>query len=726
MKFNNILKRIYNANISGNLFFAVIICLIGFTLPSTANTNKPDTLKAYFGPYLGYNLNIHFANFHRVHPACSTCNRVDYGTSIGGGFAFGGLFEYILYKEGKRTPMSIGARLGYSDVSASYLTEEFIGNALNFQTNTVTQAYSHHILDVNISQINLAPYLAYYFTDALVGNVGLNFGYMMTSKFSQREVLDRPNWAVFEKEQSKERNKYDDMDIDNPSSLQFGILLGIGYEFPIFKYSKIMPELQYNFNINKVSDLDWRTSSLRIGAAVKFAVTKPAEIEPEIFYQRDTSIEYKKGITAPEIVLINTLKERRGNDTLITEKYVKYLPKLTDVMSELSYYAMVDNKRVAVPQLTIEEFDATDYFPFLPIVYFKDGTSDLNNTKQVQLQKGQLASFEHNKLKKDVFVLYYNMLNILGQRMQKFNNSKITITGYSSDVNEDSKDKNIATQRANAVKNYLVNICGIDGKRISVNTGSSVKRNPTDPSYNDMVEESQSAQIFTNDLDLIMPIVISEIEKVSNPSEVIFEIKGDAEEGIKNYNLTLTQQGTKIREFTKGVGSDKLNTMEVWKVIEQPIPLLETPINAVLVVTDNANQTNTSSKDITVKQVTIRKTIDSMGVKIERYGLCLFDFDKATSTPVQRRVLNDIKQLSIKPNSKLFISGYADRTGETQHNIDLAGRRVNVANDVINPGNKIDAKLEAVGNTKLIYDNNSPEGRAFSRTVRIEIHTPTK
>ena len=710
------------------LCFAVMFCFVGFAT-LTANEKGPDTLKAYIGPYLGYNLNLHFANFRQVHTECSSCNPVDYGTSLGSGFAFGGLFEYILYKDGKRTPMSIGVRLGYSDVSALFSTEEFIGNTVPPPPNdTRTEpAYSNHILDVNIQQINFAPYLAYYLTDALVGNVGLNFGYMMVGNHDQREELDRPGYATFLLEGGRVRNVFNGYDIENPNPLQFGILLGIGYEFPIFKYSKIMPELQYNFNFNKVSDKDWRTNSLRLGAAVKFALTKPEFIEPEIFYQRDTSIEYKRGITAPEIVLINTRREMRGIDTLIIESYVKYLPKVTDVSADLSYYAMVDGQKIANPTVVIEEFETTEYFPFLPIVYFRDGVADLGGTKQRQLTKEQLDNFDYRRAgNHDVFSLYYDMLNILAQRMHELPNTRINMTGYSSGVNEDAKNRDIARQRANAVKDYIVNL-GINANRITVNPPGEVTRHsPTSPSYNDVIEESQRVHIFTADLDLVMPIVISDLEKTATPPEVVFEINANSEEGIKNYNLTLTQQ-TRLREFSNTANVEHLTTSETWKVLEQPIPMLEAPVNAVLTVTDNANQTNNASQNVTIKHVTVsqKKSFDSMDITIERYALCLFEFDRATSTPLHRKVLAETRN-SIKPNSKLFISGYADRTGETQHNIDLARRRMDVVNEAINPGNRINAELNAVGNTVLIYDNNSPEGRAFSRTVRIEIHTPTK
>jgi hypothetical protein len=47
-----------------------------------------------------------------------------------------------------------------------------------------------------------------------------------------------------------------------------------------------------------------------------------------------------------------------------------------------------------------------------------------------------------------------------------------------------------------------------------------MKRSPDDKYYNDITEENQKAQIYSTDLDLLMPVSISEIEKISNPPEI--------------------------------------------------------------------------------------------------------------------------------------------------------------------------------------------------------------
>jgi outer membrane protein OmpA-like peptidoglycan-associated protein len=130
--------------------------------------------------------------------------------------------------------------------------------------------------------------------------------------------------------------------------------------------------------------------------------------------------------------------------------------------------------------------------------------------------------------------------------------------------------------------------------------------------------------------------------------------------------------------------------------------------------------------DIKIQQITIRHKathfVDSLDYKIERYALCLFDFDSDKFTPLHSNILTEIKK-SIQPNSTVYIYGYADRTGDPQHNLDLSRRRSEAVRNNLNISN---VHLEAVGNERLIYNNDLPEGRAFSRTVRIEIHTPNK
>jgi len=98
-----------------------------------------------------------------------------------------------MYQDGKLTPMRLGARLGYSNVSANFLQEQEIANTENTTATGTTKVISHHILETSISQINLTPYFAYSIIDNLVANVGLNLGFVMSGKYNKREELASPD-----------------------------------------------------------------------------------------------------------------------------------------------------------------------------------------------------------------------------------------------------------------------------------------------------------------------------------------------------------------------------------------------------------------------------------------------------------------------------------------------------------------------------------------------------
>jgi len=184
MNNNNFTK----VNTSATLkLFALLFTLIFISSTSlfAQQDNKEDTLKFFYGGYLGYNLNIHSAKFQLLATECPTCIPEDYGTQFGGGFAFGGLFEYLMYSDGKRTPMRIGARLGYSDVGATFLHKETFGNTEQVNYEGTLPVIAHHNLKAKLSQINFAPYFAYTFLENIVANAGLNFGFLVGSSFDQ-------------------------------------------------------------------------------------------------------------------------------------------------------------------------------------------------------------------------------------------------------------------------------------------------------------------------------------------------------------------------------------------------------------------------------------------------------------------------------------------------------------------------------------------------------------
>ena len=90
----------------------------------------------------------------------------------------------------------------------------------------------------------------------------------------------------------------------------------------------------------------------------------------------------------------------------------------------------------------------------------------------------------------------------------------------------------------------------------------------------------------------------------------------------------------------------------------------------------------------------------------------------------QSIVLEEIRK-KIKPNSKVIIAGFTDKIGEEEYNKDLALRRCLETKKFLGvPDSQI--ILNPVGSEYLLYDNSTPQGRSYCRTVQITIETPIR
>src|SRR5690606_13696658 len=126
-----------------------------------------------------------------------------------------------------------------------------------------------------------------------------------------------------------------------------------------------------------------------------------------------------------------------------------------------------------------------------------------------------------------------------------------------------------------------------------------------------------------------------------------------------------------------------------------------------------------STQDVPVRQLTInKKRVEIRDDKrIEIFSLILFDFGKADISPLNRKIMDEVRS-RIEPNSTVAVYGYADRTGTAEYNKELAQRRCNEVTKFLRDA-VTDEKLRIypVGNDRLLYNNDLPEGRSYSRTV---------
>ncbi len=163
-----------------------------------------------------------------------------------------------------------------------------------------------------------------------------------------------------------------------------------------------------------------------------------------------------------------------------------------------------------------------------------------------------------------------------------------------------------------------------------------------------------------------------------------------------------------------------------WKLDEAAAALSSDSIHARIVIVNRENKTAATSLALPVRinNINAQRYEQHHNMRIERYGLILFDFDKSILNRTNPRVLDLVKS-SITPQSKVLIRGYADRTGSSEYNKSLAGMRCSSVREYLGTAVENDQVfLDPVGSDLLLFDNNLPEGRCYNRIVYITIETP--
>jgi outer membrane protein OmpA-like peptidoglycan-associated protein len=190
---------------------------------------------------------------------------------------------------------------------------------------------------------------------------------------------------------------------------------------------------------------------------------------------------------------------------------------------------------------------------------------------------------------------------------------------------------------------------------------------------------------------------------------------------VVNDSATLDEQagkGALARETTIQMSSRDLKTlatggdikvkMELQDGKGQSMVLASEPVKVIFIQT---SQRLAQKQDLRVQ---------------EKYALILFDFDKDTIDAQNREIVNRIvDRIKTLPTASVEIVGHTDNIGKEAYNLKLSERRALAVYKLLtaaygeNAGERI--RHSGVGPNMPLFDNNSPEGRSFNRTVTITL-----
>ncbi len=381
--------------------------------------------------------------------------------------------------------------------------------------------------------------------------------------------------------------------------------------------------------------------------------------------------------------------------------------------------------RVTPDTVTIEEVSVIDSSPLLNYVFFKEGEMDFPERYNILKDQDEAEKFDEKKLR-DTISKYKNVLNIIGKRLVENPQATIEITGCISDYGKEKDKTDLSKLRAEEVRAYLQYIWGIDRSRMTV----IARKRPAHPSTSraEMGRKENQRVEITSDVQAILDSIKSSYVFAQADSYML-SVKPEIQVGydLDQWRLNLYGDDNLIKSV-KGEGNDiPAYEFNLEKHGLKDIGAFET-VSAQIEMTDVRGKTYTTNKaDVGIEYIKrVEREAKKQGYKvIEKYALILFDYDsaeiKARNKVVLDRVISRIKEL---PSATVSIVGHTDIIGEKEYNIKLSQRRAKAVYDkVIESG--IDATEQIAfrgdGPDDPPYNNSTPEGRAFNRTVTIAI-----
>jgi outer membrane protein OmpA-like peptidoglycan-associated protein len=514
--------------------------------PSSPPSSPQDTVRpsaTRYGVYL-HGLNaLHVARFAKFAgvPSCCPDNLKPAGLNLG--WEAGALGEWPF-----ATSVGIALRLGFGAYNGAFSTDE--QTVFGFDK---ADAIIRHSLTTSIYAASASPLLFFRPFERLTLYAGGTAAVAVATRFSQTERFVAPDTAIFASTKSRERN------LVSGAIPQFARFLpsfaaGVSYELPLNRMGTTLLALEafYSFGLINLADGltartggissagAWAMHSLRAGASLRFAPERTSRMTTDELESLAAILAAKRRALAMETEPSSSTQAR--TDTLNHVKPANVRPAATaaaritaikGVMPDGSETDMSDFKR-----LRVEEFMASQSRYILPMVFFDERSAVLPDRYR-RLKPADKAAFSPTNLAAlSTLDTYAHVLNILGSRMNASPQAKLILTGY-ADVASERSSKQLAEQRAQAVRAYLMEVWKIDGKRVTIQTAQhKLSAASADPLER---EEQRRVELSTTTPALLDEMRFDYTLRVFTPPVLRVQARIDAarkeDKGVKSDNV---------------------------------------------------------------------------------------------------------------------------------------------------------------------------------------------
>ena len=479
----------------------------------------------------------------------------------------------------------------------------------------------------------------------------------------------------------------------------FSAHVGLGYDIQLSDANSsrqvaLSPFVSYHPYFGQAPrDIEsWSLSTVRVGLALKFGKGDVKETEDE-----KPVLEAKPVVEKTEALVV--------------------LPK-SDVK-------LITRAPITVPaRRNIDES-----FPLRNYVFFEEGSSEIPK-RYIKLKQSQALTFKSEQLRelstKDQsgrserqLNVYYNILNILGDRMRETPSAKITLIGATA-----GNGAELGKTYAESVKTYLVDVFGINPSRIATegrNQPIHPSEQPGGKSFLPLLREGdRRVDIITTNPDLLTPLQIIAAQADPLDSRVLFSAKSDKNEPLKSWNVDVTDESGVSQRFGPF-------TREQESVSGNVILGNRSEGKYKVLMTGETKEGLIINKESSLKLVRNAAPVEES----KRYSI-LFDFDQPKAVASYEKFLTEVVAPQINTNSNVIIHGHTDIVGSDAYNMNLSQERARDTQTILekavwNTGKKgVTFEVLAFGMDTVTapFENKLPEERFYNRTVVIDIVAP--
>lgn len=375
-----------------------------------------------------------------------------------------------------------------------------------------------------------------------------------------------------------------------------------------------------------------------------------------------------------------------------------------------------------------------EVFPIRNYVFFDEGSNTIPS-RYVVLNRSQVKDFREDKVQFNTpknmsgrsdrqMIVYYNVLNILGDRMVKNPNTRINLVGSSQKGSQDG------LAMAQNIKTYLVNTFDIADSRITIEG----REKPVIPSEKEggilelelLRAGDRRVSIESNSPELLMefqsgkeaplkPVEIYTSEE--NTDDVVFNVAG-SKEVLSVWSLQIKGKDGKTQNFGP-FSEEKISIPRKTIMGNQPAGDFKVVMNG----TTKNGTTITKESTIFLTPYVAPEIQESLRFSV------IYEFNESKSIGIYEKYLTEIVTPKIPVNGMVVITGHTDVIGETEYNKTLSLARANDVKSIIEKSlaragrNDVTFKVAGDGEDEGLapFENRYPEERFYNRTVVIDI-----